>query len=472
MTGDFGYIRVKMMLKSHLFRHILLALIVTVMILSCKEHEARRQTDILVDSNLINLEDTPKPSHITISRQQYHDKLQGFWLGACIANWTGLVTEMDKIGRIGEFDTGEFYTRNDWGQPDKPNIWSEGKPSDLSSTIDFVLRNRGEVWGADDDTDIEYMYQHLLAGNRTAFLTGEQIRDGWLKHILPEEENYLWVSNQQAFDLMREGLIPPETSSPAVNPHYDMIDAQLTTEIFGLFAPAQPELAVQMASLPIRTTARASAAIISEFYVRMYALASLVDKNLPPKNQVLWMSNEARKQIPSNSYPAKMYDFVKRLYDMGHPWEQTRDSIYVRYQVEEQDGYDITSQNIYCNGCFAAGINYAASLVSLFYGEGDLKETIKIGVLAGWDSDNPTATWGGLLGFMMGGAAVDAAFGGELSHQFNIHRTRQNFPNDGLDNFDNMAQTGVGIIDQVVLEHMGGRLDTGLNIWCIPSGMK
>lgn len=31
-------------------------------------------------------------------------------------------------------------------------------------------------------------------------------------------------------------------------------------------------------------------------------------------------------------------------------------------------------------------------MISLFYGEGDIKETIKIGALAGWDSDNPTAT--------------------------------------------------------------------------------
>ncbi len=407
-------------------------------------------------------------SNIIISRSVYQDQLEGFWLGACIANWTGLVTEMDKIGRLGEFDTCDFYTRYDWGQPDQPNIWSEGKPSDLSPTIDFVLRKKGEIWGADDDTDIEYMYQHLLATHETAFLSGKQIRNGWLKHIWAEEENYLWVSNQQAFDLMQEGVIPPQTSDPELNPHYDMIDAQLTTEIFGLFAPAHPELAVRMAALPIRTTARQNAAIISEFYVRMYALASLVDATLSPRDQVLWMADQARQQIPDEGYPAAMFDFVKTCYDTGLTWEQTRDAVYVRYQVEGQDGYDITARNMYCNGCFAAGINFAASLVSLFYGEGDLKETIKIGTLAGWDSDNPTATWGGLLGFMMGSQAVESTFGGNLSHEFNIHRTRQNFPNDGLDTFSHMAQTGLEIVDRVVVEHMGGQIDEQHDAWVIP----
>ena len=39
----------------------------------------------------------------------------------------------------------------------------------------------------------------------------------------------------------------------------------------------------------------------------------------------------------------------------------------------------MTSLNLYCNACFSAGINFAASLVSLFYGKGDFLESIKIG---------------------------------------------------------------------------------------------
>lgn len=45
---------------------------------------------------------------IEISRAEYANQLYGFWLGQSIANWTGLVTEMDKIGNIGEIKTGGF----------------------------------------------------------------------------------------------------------------------------------------------------------------------------------------------------------------------------------------------------------------------------------------------------------------------------------------------------------------------------
>ncbi len=77
-----------------------------------------------------------------------------------------------------------------------------------------------------------------------------------MRHIKKEEENYLWVSNQKAFDLMQLGMIPPATGDPKNNPEYEMIDAQLTTEFFGFFAPSRPDIALKMAKLPIQNTAK------------------------------------------------------------------------------------------------------------------------------------------------------------------------------------------------------------------------
>jgi len=457
---------------------IAIALTVFLLFISCKEGkkvEANTIVNAIKDSNFTYKYYTPNPTDRVVSRADYADRLYGFWLAQCIANWTGLVTEMDKIGNIGPIKTGDFYTRDDWGKPDQPSIWDEGAPSKLSENIDFVFRGEDEVWGADDDTDIEYMYQHLIYTNKTSILTGEQIKEGWLKHLKHEEENYLWVANQRALELMIDGVVPPDTSDPEISKdtiydnYHEMIDAQLTTEIFGFFAPSRPDVALKMAKMPIQTVARENAQWISEFYVIMYSLTSYVDKDLSKKEQVQWMANEARKRLPETSYVAKMYDFVKSNYDQGVPWEQARDNVYIRYQVNQEDDYTITSKNIFCNGCFAGGINFAASIVSLLYGEGDLKETIKIGVLSGWDSDNPTATWGGLLGFMYGKKGVEDTFGRKFSEKFNIHRTRVNFPNEGMDNFNNMAKTGIYIIDRVVQEEMGGGVDLAKDVWHIPS---
>ena len=422
--------------------------------LNCDLDEKRESNIQSVDSLYIN-------------RTSYLEQLEGFWLGTSIANWTGLVTEMDKIGNTNDISTLPFYTREDWGQMDKPAIWDGESISQISNTIDFVLRTPGELWGADDDTDIEYMYQHLILKYKQPKLNPRQIRDGWLEHISSIEENYLWVSNQQALDLMNKGYLPPDTGDPRFNEHYEMIDAQLTTEIFGLFAPGNPDVARDLASLPIQTVARNEAEDIAQFYVTMFSLASLnPEKSI--HDRIDSISSLARDYLPDDEYPARMYDYIRSLYELNLPWEATRDSIYKAYQIEQRHGYEITSKNLYCNGCFAAGINFAASLVSLFYGEGDLLETIKIGSLAGWDSDNPTATWGGLIGFMMGASAIEKAFETKLSNEFHIHRTRQNFPNNGIDTFKNMAKNGLKIVDSIILNEMNGTIDQAKIYWVIP----
>ena len=50
---------------------------------------------VIVNPSMEYLRYTPSPGDFAISREAYLNQLQGFWLGQCIANWTGLVTEMD-----------------------------------------------------------------------------------------------------------------------------------------------------------------------------------------------------------------------------------------------------------------------------------------------------------------------------------------------------------------------------------------
>ena len=421
---------------------------------------------------------------IKISRSYYAEKLQGFWLGQNIGNWTGLITEMDKVGTQ---DTLPFYTDSDWGGEDLPAFWGEGVPH--AKTIDFYFERSGTPWGSDDDTDIEYMYGHLLDYHKTSKLSAEQIRQGWLKHIYSEDdaplfkkfstsvsqkENFLWVSNEQARKLMMWGMKPPETSEPKNNSKHMMIDAQLTTEIFGLLAPSRPDIALDISYLPIRTVAKNDSAWISQFYIVMHSLASTADASQAFALQTQSLANIASGFLPTGSTPAKIYTFVLNHY-LNNPdkenWELTRDAVYKRYQLGRNDGYSYSEP-------FDANINFAASLISLFYGQGDIVKTIKIGALVGWDSDNPTATWGGLLGFMYGVEGVLNAFKqSDISDTYWIHRTRRNFPDKipskhGEDNFLSMAQREIRTIDRIVIELMKGRFSQDDNYWLIPKLIK
>lgn len=385
-------------------------------------------------SNLVLAQNERKEENLIIKRTEYRDKLKGFWLGSCIANWTGLPTE----NRRTDFP---FFTNDDFGP---------GK-------FDYVLDQ--SPWGSDDDTDIEYVYQHAIEKYGTPLLTGEQISAEWQDHIgLP----LLWVSNLSALGQMQNGALPPATSFPENNPMWDMIDAQLTTEIFGALSPGRPDIALQLGHLPIRTTAYLHSEWAAEFYIIMYSLTASVDKSLSRKKQVQWMAERARKRIPKWSYIANMYDFVKASYEANpdkNNWEKTRDEVARRYQHSITAGYKYKYP-------WDSGINFAASIISLFYGDGDYKKTIRIGVMCGWDSDNPAATWGGLLGLLYGHKGLQEHFNKyDFSNEYNIARTRFKMPIP-LDSFDDMAKRGVQIIDDIVVTLMGGSIQE--DNWSIP----
>jgi hypothetical protein len=376
---------------------------------------------------------SPK-NELVFNRTDYQDKLMGFWLGGCIANWTGLPTENART----DFP---FFTDDDFGP---------GK-------YDYILDQN--PWGADDDTDIEYVYQHAMEKFNTYLLTGEQISTVWQDHIgLPR----LWVSNLSALGQMQNGAIPPATSLPENNPMWDMIDAQLTTEIFGALTPGRPDIAIEVAHLPIRTTAYLHSQWASEFYIIMHSLAASLDQSLSRKDQVFWLAEQARKRIPDWSYIADMYDFVKAAYEANPDkdnWEQTRDEVAQRYQHKVTAGYQYKYP-------WDSGINFAASMVSLFYGEGDYKKTVRIGCMCGWDSDNPTSTWGGLLGLLYGHKGLQSHFNKtDFSDAYYIERSRYNMPIP-LDNFTDMADRGIGIIDDIVTGAMGGSIKG--DQWIIP----
>ena len=44
----------------------------------------------------------------------------------------------------------------------KSNIWDNGKISNISTLLILCLVAEDSVWGSDDDTDIEHIYQHIL----------------------------------------------------------------------------------------------------------------------------------------------------------------------------------------------------------------------------------------------------------------------------------------------------------------------
>lgn len=381
-----------------------------------------------------------------LSRTDYGDRLRAMWLGECIANWTGLRTEGHRPGP-------PFLTDADWGL------------DFLGAPLDYLLTFN--PWWADDDTDVEYVYLHLLATQGGTSLSAQQIAGGWTQHI----NRFIWVSNASARGLIGRGVLPPMTGMGVANVNRLMIDAQLTTEIFGALCPGMPERALEVADLPIRTTASGYAAHASQFYVALYALAPMVPAELSGREKAIWLFERARAYVPNTSKSADICDFVYADF-LSNPdannWERTRDLVYQRYQG-----------NAFANGFqyrawYESSVNFASGVAGLLYGECDFRKTVRICTCFGWDSDNATATLGGMIGIMKGYAGLTATFPGtNFSDRFWILRTRDNLPDylpgdaAAEDTFPMMSDRMLDIVEREIVA-AGGLVDAERGVWLLP----
>ena len=302
-----------------------------------------------------------------IDEASYRDRVHGSWLATMVANHTGLPVE---------------------------GIWLEAPgPGD---TIELVLLDQ---WSTDDDTHVEWLDLHIL---ETYGLnpTYEQIAVEWVDHLNGD----IWVATKRARELMDEGVVPPATGSPELNPDGAWaMDAQLETELFGLINPGRPDRAREQARFFARVTSSGPAVDASAFYAHMYSVAF---GSSDPRSII----EHARAGEPADSVVAPIADAVLTWHDESpDDWRSTRERIRVAYDDDPE--------------WWASRVNFASTIMALLYGDGDIRETLNIAGLAGWDADNNMTTSVGLLGVMVGfdqlpepfRSATDVYFNEDLS---------------------------------------------------------
>ncbi len=293
----------------------------------------------------------------TISVVELFDKMRGMWVGQLIGNAAGRATEGHYAGST-------------------PN-------PDLS--VPWQIK---EVWDADDDTDIEYVALHILETYGLDCNSCE-IAGQWLEHVTGDG---IYVANRQAWCLMLDGYVPPETGSRTYNEHWYSIDAQIGTEVLGAVSPGLPQAAVDLAGRFGRVTNSGFAVHAAHFYAAMYA-QSFFEPN------VTELVSQGLDAIPASSRTAAVITDVLDWYvddacDGELDWRATRQKLYEKYQGAASSGR-------YYNWVEST-INAGATVLALLYGRGDFKQTVQIAVLAGWDCDCNPATAGGLLGIIRG----------------------------------------------------------------------
>lgn len=293
----------------------------------------------------------------SISADVLHDKMRGMWLGQLIGNAAGRETE------------GQY----------------SGSAPNSNPAVPWVIKQQ---WDADDDTDTEYVALHTIEtyGWDCNFA---EIADEWRAHTTPSR---IYIANKQAWYLMGDGYLPPDTGSRTYNKHWYAIDSQISTEALGAISPGMVQSAVDLAGRFARVTNTGFPVHASQFYAAIYAEAFF-------EPNVVALIARGLSAVPVTSRTYQVITDVLEWYleDAGDgvlDWRATRFKLYDRYQGASSCGrfYHWVESTV----------NTGATVIAILYGQGDFKETVQIGVLAGWDCDCNPATAGGLIGIING----------------------------------------------------------------------
>ena len=355
----------------------------------------------------------------TIDADAYFDKLHGMWLGQLIGNMAGRPTE---------------------------GVYSYGSPNPAES-VPWVLLDE---WGADDDTDLEYLIQHVYLTHGLD-PTPQQLRDEWVAHV---PYNGIYVGNRQARYLMDAGFLPPVTGSYQHNVCWNTIDGQITTESIGSISPGLRQWAVDHAGTWARITGEGFPVHAAQFYVAMYA-AAVFESDVPTLIQL------GLEAIPQTSRTASVINDViawhqQDLLDGEPDWRATRQLLYDHYQGGYAHG-----RYIYW---IESTINVGATTLALLYGEGDFEQTVQIAILAGWDCDCNPATAGGLLGVAYGHSGLPSALTSQCG---DVYRNdyRPDLPLPGpppqYDSIIAICQQWQTLAEQVIVGNGGWITDDG-----------
>ena len=313
-----------------------------------------------------------------ISHDELMDKLSGFWIGQLLGNYIGFPFENRYVEEPIPILIDHVYTADYDGDPEL-KINSKDRRGHIP-----ILAHALKGAFSDDDTDIEFVTLHAVE-KYGLDITYPEITQMWKTHI----NDYIWVANREARNLMDQGLIAPDTGRKQNNKHWFQIDPQLVNEIWSAFYPGMTKHAARRALWGARITNDDWGTHPTIAYGAMIS-AAFFEKDV---RKLVAIGIEA---VPNEGPFAEGIRDVVKWHAQHDDWRDTRKKIHDKYYAYKKGSYEapvsvVSSLN-----------NGLTGIMAVLYGEGDYMKTVGIATSAGYDCDNQAATTGGLIGVLNG----------------------------------------------------------------------
>lgn len=296
----------------------------------------------------------PATRTATITEAQLMDKIMGGWAGQMIGVTVGGPTEFRAQS--------ELYT--------KPIVWDPKKVSDAIHQ---------------DDLYVEMTFAHVMDEE------GLDAKPEAYGKAFAQSQYHLWHANFYARQLLRNGIMPPQSGHPEFNPHADDIDFQIESEFIGLMCPGLPATSNEFCDRVGHVMNYGDGVYGGMFVCAMYAVAFFED-------DIEKVVQAGIAALPEESeYHRSMKDVYDWYKENPNDWKQV-------WQLFEDKwaNYDICPQGTDSRFDIDAKTNGAYIAIGLLYGKKDFKQTVDISTMCGQDSDCNPASAAGILGVILG----------------------------------------------------------------------
>lgn len=380
----------------------------------------------------------------TISHDELIDKLSGFWIGQLLGNYMGFPFENLYVDEPVPVLVDRVYTADYDGDP-ALKINSKDRRGYVP-----ILANALRGAFSDDDTDIEFITLHAVE-KYGLDLTYPEITEMWKTHI----NDYIWVANREARNLMDRGLVAPDTGRKQNNKHWFQIDPQLVNEIWSAFYPGMTQQAARRALWGARITNDDWGTHPTIAYGAMIS-AAFFEQDV---RKLVQLGIDA---VPNEGPFAEGIRDVVKWHAQDGDWRATRQKIHDKYYAYKKGSYEAPVSVV------SSLVNGLTGILAVLYGEGDYMKTVGIATSAGYDCDNQAATAGGLMGVLNGLSEIGPV-AKDLTLNFAAWRTWDKPFNDRYVNIsrDNVAlhtpiseivQRIAAVAKTAILEN-GGRME-------------
>ncbi len=311
-----------------------------------------------------------------ITESWLRDRLTGAWLGRCIGCMMGKPVE----GRSRREIEMLLRTADAWPLEgyfpvieDVPEGIAYRPPDDptLMPNIDHAVR--------DDDTDYTVLGL-LLVEKHGLQVQPRDIATEWLER-LPYLRTY--TAERAAMRNFVNDIWPPDSAN-WMNPYREWIGAQIRADGLAYCAAGDPELAAELCFRDA-SISHTKNGIYGEMFFGALIAAALGAEDL---EACIW---RALGEIPAN---CRLAEAIRKCIDWCHEdddWQRT----WRRIDGDYGHYHPVHTIN-----------NALLCIMGLLHGRGQLRRSVAIAVMGGWDTDCNGATVGSVMGALLGSRGI------------------------------------------------------------------